>query len=120
MIEKLDLISKDNLKGNIEKLAELFPNCITESFDDNGDLKKLQSLFSFLSIHDVNYLYQAIKDNIRMEPFFVLRMGNCYNFVYSTNFTEELLKQNIVQYNLYVSYLNTLMNDQYISDFRVA
>lgn len=40
MMEKLDLISKDNLKENIEKLAELFPNCITESFDDNGDLKK--------------------------------------------------------------------------------
>mgnify|MGYP003695003341 CR=1 FL=1 len=87
---------------------------------DNSDLKKLQSLFGFLSIHDVNYLYQAIKDNIHMEPFFVLRMGNCYNFVYSTSFTEELLKQNMVQYNLYTSYLNTLMNDQYISDFRVA
>ncbi|MFZ4084365.1 MAG: site-specific DNA-methyltransferase, partial [Vampirovibrionia bacterium] len=40
MIEKLDLISKDNLKENIEKLAELFPNCITESVDSDGNLKK--------------------------------------------------------------------------------
>lgn len=40
MIEKLDLISKDNLQENIEKLAELFPNCITESLGNDGNLKK--------------------------------------------------------------------------------
>src|SRR5687767_1108471 len=34
IIDKLDLQSPDLVTANIEKLAELFPNCITES--DNG------------------------------------------------------------------------------------
>jgi 8-oxo-dGTP pyrophosphatase MutT (NUDIX family) len=87
---------------------------------DSSEIKKLHSLFNFLSIHDVNYLYQAIADNIHMEPFFVLRMANCHNFVYSNSFTEELLNQNTVQYNLYISYLKILANEQYVSDFKMA
>lgn len=33
--ETLDMVEK-----NIEKLAEIFPNCITEARDENGKLKK--------------------------------------------------------------------------------
>jgi len=84
------------------------------------DIKKIHSLFNFLSIHDINYLYQAINDNIHMEPFFVLRMGNSHNFVYSNTFIDELLKQNLIQYDLYKSYLKLLTDHQYTSDFKMA
>ena len=30
----------DMVEKNIEKLAEIFPNCITEALDENGKLKK--------------------------------------------------------------------------------
>lgn len=30
----------DMVEKNIEKLAEIFPNCITEARDENGKLKK--------------------------------------------------------------------------------
>ena len=30
----------DMVEKNIEKLAEIFPNCITEARDENGNLKK--------------------------------------------------------------------------------
>lgn len=85
-----------------------------------SDIKKIHSLFNFLSIHDLNYLYQAINDNIHMEPFFVLRMSNSHNFVYSNTFINELLKQNLIQYDLYKSYLKLLTDHQYTSDFKMA
>ena len=40
MIERLKMESRDMLEQNIEKIAELFPNCITEAEDENGNLKK--------------------------------------------------------------------------------
>jgi adenine-specific DNA-methyltransferase len=33
IIEKLDLTSPDLVKANFEKLADLFPNCVTESVE---------------------------------------------------------------------------------------
>ncbi|MDD2388900.1 MAG: site-specific DNA-methyltransferase [Desulfobacterales bacterium] len=39
-MEKLKMHSSNVTQANIEKLAELFPNCVTESKADNGELKK--------------------------------------------------------------------------------
>ena len=35
-IDKLDLQSQDIVNANFQKLAELFPNCVTESADGMG------------------------------------------------------------------------------------
>lgn len=40
MFEKLDLQTPDFTDKHIEKLAELFPNCVTEAEDEKGRLKK--------------------------------------------------------------------------------
>ena len=37
---KLKMHSPDLIQANIEKLAELFPNCVTEARDDGGKLKR--------------------------------------------------------------------------------
>lgn len=39
-MDKMKLESADITSQNIEKIAELFPNCITETKDKNGNLKK--------------------------------------------------------------------------------
>ncbi len=39
-MDKMKLESADIRAKNIEKIAELFPNCITETKDENGNLKK--------------------------------------------------------------------------------
>lgn len=40
MNEKMNFESVNGTQRNIDKIAELFPNCITESKDENGKLKK--------------------------------------------------------------------------------
>ncbi|MCK5097686.1 MAG: site-specific DNA-methyltransferase [Desulfobacteraceae bacterium] len=39
-MEKLKMHSPNLTDGNIARLVELFPNCVTESKDENGELKK--------------------------------------------------------------------------------
>ncbi len=39
-MEKLKLHTPDITTQNIEKLAELFPNCVTEARDDQGNVTK--------------------------------------------------------------------------------
>ena len=39
-MEKMRMESVDLTTNNIEKIEKLFPNCITESTDENGKLKK--------------------------------------------------------------------------------
>lgn len=39
-MEKMRMESADLTKNNIERISELFPNCISESVDENGCLKK--------------------------------------------------------------------------------
>lgn len=39
-MDKMKMESTNILSNNIEKIAELFPNCITETTDDNDNLKK--------------------------------------------------------------------------------
>ena len=38
-MEKLDLQTPDIASGNIEKIAALFPNCVTESRDADGAVR---------------------------------------------------------------------------------
>ena len=115
----------NNLEG-CTKLVKLILNIVSiQSFKklDSNDLRKFYNLYglkSDISINNVNYLYQALMDNIRMEPFFVLRLSNCYNFVYSEEFTRELLQQNQSEYELYLFYMKLLGNEQYISDYQMA
>jgi adenine-specific DNA-methyltransferase len=40
-MEKLKMHTPDFTQANIARLAELFPNCVTESRDDNGNLNRL-------------------------------------------------------------------------------
>ena len=49
--------SPDLTEANIEKLAELFPNCVTEAQDENGKLKRVIDFDQFkqeLSDHVVD------------------------------------------------------------------
>ena len=39
-MEKLNLHTPDFTEANIAKLAELFPNCVTETRESDGSLKK--------------------------------------------------------------------------------
>lgn len=39
-MDKMKMESVDMTEKNIEKIGELFPSCITESKDENGNLKK--------------------------------------------------------------------------------
>lgn len=39
-MEKLKLHSPDFTQANIAKLAELFPNCVTEARDGQGGIKR--------------------------------------------------------------------------------
>ena len=39
-MDKLKMHSQNMTEANIDKLAELFPNCITEARDEAGELKK--------------------------------------------------------------------------------
>lgn len=39
-LNKLNMKTLDGISENIEKIEKLFPNCITESKDENGNLKK--------------------------------------------------------------------------------
>jgi site-specific DNA-methyltransferase (adenine-specific) len=40
MMDKMRMESSDLVTNNIEKIEELFPNCITETIDENGKQKK--------------------------------------------------------------------------------
>jgi len=58
-VEKMKMHSPNFMDANIEKLAELFPGCVTESADDKGNLKK--------SI-DFDQLRQELSDSIVDGP----------------------------------------------------
>ncbi len=58
-MEKLKLHSPDFTEENIAKLAELFPGCVTEAEDENGQLKKAI---------DFDQLRQELSNNIVEGP----------------------------------------------------
>ena len=39
-MDELKLHTSDFTEENIARLAELFPNCVTETVDDDGNLKR--------------------------------------------------------------------------------
>ncbi|MGN0612487.1 MAG: site-specific DNA-methyltransferase [Porcipelethomonas sp.] len=49
-MEKMKMHSADITKSNIDKIAEWFPNCITETADENGNLKKA---INFETLHQM-------------------------------------------------------------------
>lgn len=58
-MDKAKLHSLDLTQANIERLAELFPGCVTEARDDNGKLKKAI---------DFDQLRQELSDHIVEGP----------------------------------------------------
>ena len=58
-MDKLDMHSPDFTDENIKKLADLFPNCVTESADEKGNVKR--------SI-DFDLLRQELSNNIVEGP----------------------------------------------------
>lgn len=58
-MEKLKMHSPDITASNIDKIAELFPNCVTESTDENGELKRMV---------DFDLLRQELSDSIVEGP----------------------------------------------------
>ena len=58
-MDKLKMHSPDLVAGNIERLAELFPGCVTESRSENGELKR--------SI-DFDLLRQALSNHVVDGP----------------------------------------------------
>ncbi len=58
-MEKLKLHSPNLSEANVSRLAELFPNCVTESRDDKGEIKKAI---------DFDLLRQEIADHIVEGP----------------------------------------------------
>ena len=58
-MDKLKLHSPDFTDENVKKLAELFPDCVTENKDDKGNIKK--------SI-DFDQLRQELSKNIVEGP----------------------------------------------------
>ena len=64
MIEKLKMQTPDMMDTNIEKIAKLFPNVITETRDENGNIKKaidfdlLKQSLSDVLVDDENERYR--------------------------------------------------------------
>ena len=48
-MEHLKMHSKDKIDDNVSKIAALFPNCVTEAKDENGEIKGLNPSKTFLS-----------------------------------------------------------------------
>ena len=60
------MYSKDFIDENIAKLAELFPNCVTESTDDNGDLQKTID-FDLLRQELSNTIVEGPQERYRLD-----------------------------------------------------
>ena len=65
-MKKLKMHSKDFIDENIAKLAELFPNCVTESTDDNGNLQKTID-FDLLRQELSNTIVEGPQERYRLD-----------------------------------------------------
>jgi hypothetical protein len=85
------------------------------SIKDLTNIKKLYDYFdlskSKITIQDIKYIGDAIINNIQMEPFFVIKISNAYNHTYDMSFTQEILKQNLIQYDFYQASITTNIHD---------
>jgi adenine-specific DNA-methyltransferase len=63
-MEKLKMQTPDRTKENIERIAQVFPNIVTEAQDDNGNIKKavdfdlLRQQLSGVLVEDDNERYR--------------------------------------------------------------
>mgnify|MGYP006075070669 CR=1 FL=1 len=90
------------------------------------ELKGIKKLFDYhelnkyqITLADIEKLCNAIVNNIRMEPFFVLILNNVNNLVYSEDFINATLEQNLLHYATYQSYTtnaNTDSSSSYIQN----
>ena len=65
-MEKLNMITRNSVNANIQNIAKLFPNCITETIDDNGnsrfavDFDKLRQELSDVIVDGRDERYQFV------------------------------------------------------------
>jgi 8-oxo-dGTP pyrophosphatase MutT (NUDIX family) len=110
----LDLYYK--LNNNLEASNKII--LIIISFRGYTNIKKLYDYYDVgkhkITLVNIESLCTAIINKIRMEPFFVIKISNAHNLLYSSDFTKETLKQNLIQYELYKSYVES-ENDYSVS-----
>lgn len=111
----LDLYYK--LNNNLEASNKII--LIIISFKGYTNIKKLYDYYDVgkhkITLVNIEKLSTAIINNIRMEPFFVIKISNAHNLLYSSDFTKETLKQNLIQYELYKSSVES-ENDYSVSN----
>lgn len=59
--------TQDMVEKNIEKLAEIFPNCITEARDENGKLKKAVNFKMLQQILSTEFPPQGFAGAVRVH-----------------------------------------------------
>lgn len=64
-MKKLEMRSKNLVDENINKIAELFPNCITEGHDENGKLTNFLGVFRVVGLFLRFNLFYGIMKLIR-------------------------------------------------------
>ncbi len=65
-MENLKMHSPDLTQGNIDRLAELFPNCVTESRDEKGSLKRAID-FDLLRQELANHIVEGPQERYRLD-----------------------------------------------------
>ena len=95
----LELYTKliNNLEASNKIILIIITFC---SFRELTGIKKLFDYFHLnkakITLVEIEWLYNAIINNIQMEPFFVIKISNAYNHIYSIDFTNEILKENLL------------------------
>ena len=115
----LDLHYK--LNDNLEASKKII--LIIISFRELKGIKKLFEYYELnkykITLTDIEKLCNAIVNNIRMEPFFVLIINNANNVAYTKDFIHATLEQNLLHYATYQSYTtnaNTDSSSSYIQN----
>ena len=65
-MERLDLQTPDFIDKNIEQIARLFPACVTESIDEDGNLKRAID-FDLLKAELSDYIVDGPKERYRLD-----------------------------------------------------
>jgi len=65
-VENLKMHSPDLTQENIDRLAELFPNCVTESRDEKGSLKRAID-FDLLRQELANHIVEGPQERYRLD-----------------------------------------------------
>lgn len=78
-MDKMRMESADITDQNIEKIEALFPNCITETKDENGKLTKAKINHS--SVHDTLYAHMS---RVAVTEGQYVKQGDLIGYVGST------------------------------------